>query len=255
MAFCVNYPATRMQKIEIKRYLCIDNDSYCRQMKRALRIVFKSVIALFALSIALTVVYRWVNPPITLLMISRALHGADINKKWVPLDQISPNLVRASIASEDNNYLGHRGFDLGAIYDAIDERNSGKRQRGASTISQQTAKNVFLWSGKSWIRKGLEVYFTFLIEHIWGKERIMEVYLNSIEMGRGIYGADAVARINFGTTPDKLTRSQSAYIAVSLPNPLQRDSGHPTARMTKMHNTIKKRMNQIDQFPKELCAQ
>ena len=202
-------------------------------MKRALRIVLKVFVAMFVLSIALTAVYRWVNPPITLLMISRALNGADINKKWVPLDEISPNLVRASIASEDNNYLGHRGFDLGAIYDAIDERNSGKRQRGASTISQQTAKNVFLWSGKSWIRKGLEVYFTFLIEHIWGKERIMEVYLNVIEMGNGVYGAEAAAQHYFGRSSSKLTQRQAALIVAAYPNPRQRDPAHPTAYLNK----------------------
>lgn len=197
---------------------------------------------MFVLSIALTAVYRWVNPPITLLMISRALNGADINKKWVPLDEISPNLVRASIASEDNNYLGHRGFDLGAIYDAIDERNSGKRQRGASTISQQTAKNVFLWSGKSWIRKGLEVYFTFLIEHIWGKERIMEVYLNVIEMGNGVYGAEAAAQHYFGRSSAKLTQRQAALIVAAYPNPRQRDPAHPTAYLNKRASQIQRLM-------------
>lgn len=211
-------------------------------MKRALRIVLKVVVAMFVLSIALTAVYRWVNPPITLLMISRALNGADINKKWVPLDEISPNLVRASIASEDNNYLGHRGFDLGAIYDAIDERNSGKRQRGASTISQQTAKNVFLWSGKSWIRKGLEVYFTFLIEHIWGKERIMEVYLNVIEMGNGVYGAEAAAQHYFGRSSSKLTQRQAALIVAAYPNPRQRDPAHPTAYLNKRASQIQRLM-------------
>ncbi|MBR2050486.1 MAG: transglycosylase domain-containing protein, partial [Rikenellaceae bacterium] len=145
-------------------------------MKRALRYIGIFAVAMFMLSIVTTIAYRWINPPITPLMISQAFKGAGINKEWVSLDQISPNLVCASIASEDNNFLGHRGFDIGAIYDAIDEHNRGKRQRGASTISQQTAKNVFLWSGKSWVRKGFEVYFTFLIERIWGKERIMEVY-------------------------------------------------------------------------------
>ena len=174
---------------------------------------------MFVLSIALTVAYRWINPPITLLMISRAFDGAKINKTWVPLDQISPNLVRASIASEDNNYLGHRGFDLGAIYDALDERQQGKRQRGASTISQQTAKNVFLWSGKSWIRKGCEVYFTFLIEHIWGKERIMEVYLNMIEMGDGVFGAEAAAEHYFCDSAAGLNRYEANHLGARLPDP------------------------------------
>lgn len=211
-------------------------------MKRALHIVSKVVIVLFALSIALTVAYRWINPPITLLMISRAIDGAKINKTWVPLDKISPNLVRASIASEDNNYLGHRGFDLGAIYDALDERQQGKRQRGASTISQQTAKNVFLWSGKSWIRKGFEVYFTFLIEHIWGKERIMEVYLNVIEMGNGVYGAEAATQHYFGRSASKLTQRQASLIVAAYPNPRERDPAHPTAYLNKRAAKIQRLM-------------
>jgi monofunctional biosynthetic peptidoglycan transglycosylase len=177
-----------------------------------------------------------------------------INHEWVPLDKISHHLPQAVMASEDNLFLKHSGFDLEQIQKAQIEAQEGKRQRGASTISQQTARNVFLWQHRSWFRKGLEAYFTFLIEKIWGKQRIMEVYLNSIEMGRGIYGAKAVARLNFNTTPDQLTKSQCAYIAVSLPNPLHRDSAHPSSKMRRMHNTILKRMNQIDQFPKDACA-
>lgn len=218
------------------------------------------LIFFFTSTILAVVILKYIPVYITPLMLIRCVEAVidgetpAINHHWVPLERINHNLPQAVMASEDNLFLKHSGFDLEQIQKAQLEAQEGKRQRGASTISQQTARNVFLWQHRSWLRKGLEAYFTFLIEKIWGKERIMEVYLNSIEMGRGIYGADAVARINFGTTPDKLTRSQSAYIAVSLPNPLQRDSGHPTARMTKMHNTIKKRMNQIDQFPKEVCA-
>lgn len=211
-------------------------------MKRVLRWVAKIVVAMFVLSIAMTVAYRWINPPITLLMISQAFDGAKINKTWVPLDQISPNLVRASIASEDNNYLGHRGFDLGAIYDALDERQQGKRQRGASTISQQTAKNVFLWSGKSWIRKGCEVYFTFLIERLWSKERIMEVYLNVIEMGNGVYGAEAAAQHYFGRSAAKLTQRQAALIVAAYPNPRQRDPARPTSYLNKRAAQIQRLM-------------
>ena len=211
-------------------------------MKRVLHWAAKIVIAMFALSIAITVAYRWINPPITLLMISRAFDGAKIDKTWVPLDQISPNLVRASIASEDNNYLGHRGFDLGAIYDALDERQQGKRKRGASTISQQTAKNVFLWSGKSGIRKGFEAYFTFLIEHLWGKERIMEVYLNVIEMGDGVYGAEATAQHYFGRSATKLTQRQAALIVAAYPNPRQRDPASPTSYLNKRSAQIQRLM-------------
>ena len=230
-------------------------------MKKATRWIRNIMIFFFTSTILSVVILKYIPVYVTPLMLIRAVEqmmdGQEpvIKHYWVPLDRINHNLPQAVMASEDNLFLKHGGFDLEQIQKAQLEAQEGKRQRGASTISQQTARNVFLWQKRSWLRKGLEAYFTFLIEKIWGKERIMEVYLNSIEMGKGIYGADAVARINFNTTPDKLTKDQCAYIAVSLPNPLQRDSAHPTAKMKKMHNTIKKRMKQIDQFPKEACAQ
>jgi len=230
-------------------------------MKTITRWLRNILIFFFTSTILSVVILKYVPVYITPLMLIRAVEQmADgktpvIHHRWIPLEQINHNLPQAVMASEDNLFLKHSGFDLEQIQKAQIEAQEGKRQRGASTISQQTARNVFLWQQRSWVRKGLEAYFTFLIEAIWGKERIMEVYLNSIEMGNGIYGADAVARINFDTTPDKLTRSQSAYVAVSLPNPRQRDSAHPTARMKKMHNTILKRMKQIDQFPEDVCAQ
>ncbi len=230
-------------------------------MKNVTRWIRNIMIFFFTSTILSVVILKYIPVYVTPLMLIRAVEqmmdGQEpvIKHYWVPLDRINHNLPQAVMASEDNLFLKHGGFDLEQIQKAQLEAQEGKRQRGASTISQQTARNVFLWQKRSWLRKGLEAYFTFLIEKIWGKERIMEVYLNSIEMGKGIYGADAVARINFNTTPDKLTKDQCAYIAVSLPNPLLRDSAHPTAKMKKMHNTIKKRMKQIDQFPKEACAQ
>lgn len=218
------------------------------------------LIFFFTSTILAVVILKYIPVYITPLMLIRAVEQMIdgetpvINHEWVPLDKISHHLPQAVMASEDNLFLKHSGFDLEQIQKAQIEAQEGKRQRGASTISQQTARNVFLWQHRSWFRKGLEAYFTFLIEKIWGKQRIMEVYLNSIEMGRGIYGAKAVARLNFNTTPDQLTKSQCAYIAVSLPNPLHRDSAHPSSKMRRMHNTILKRMNQIDQFPKDACA-
>lgn len=229
-------------------------------MKTVSRWLRNILIFFFTSTILAVVILKYIPVYVTPLMLIRCVENVikgdtpRISHRWIPLDRISHNLPQAVMASEDNLFLKHSGFDLEQIQKAQIEAQKGKRQRGASTISQQTARNVFLWQHRSWLRKGLEAYFTFLIEKIWGKERIMEVYLNSIEMGRGIYGADAVARINFGTTPDRLTKSQSAYIAVSLPNPLERDSGHPSAKMRKMHNTIKKRMSQIDQFPRDACA-
>ncbi len=230
-------------------------------MKNVTRWIRNILIFFFTSTILSVVILKYIPVYVTPLMLIRAVEQMMDGKEpvikhyWVPLDRINHNLPQAVMASEDNLFLKHSGFDLEQIQKAQLEAQEGKRQRGASTISQQTARNVFLWQQRSWLRKGLEAYFTFLIEKIWGKERIMEVYLNSIEMGKGIYGADAVARVNFNTTPDKLTKDQCAYIAVSLPNPLLRDSAHPTAKMKKMHNTIKKRMKQIDQFPKEACAE
>ena len=230
-------------------------------MKTVSRWIRNILIFFFTSTILAVVILKYIPVYVTPLMLIRCVEAVidgetpAISHRWVPLDHISHNLPQAVMASEDNLFLKHKGFDLEQIQKAQIEAQQGKRQRGASTISQQTARNVFLWQHRSWLRKGLEAYFTFLIETVWGKERIMEVYLNSIEMGRGIYGADAVARINFGTTPDKLTREQCAYIAVSLPNPRERDSGHPTARMRKMHKTILKRMKQIDTFPRDACAQ
>ena len=230
-------------------------------MNKITRLVRNLLIFFFTSTILAVVILKYIPVYITPLMLIRSVEAMvdgrppEINHHWVPLEKISHNLPQAVMASEDNLFLKHKGFDLEQIQKAQIEAQEGKRQRGASTISQQTARNVFLWQQRSWVRKGLEAYFTFLIEAIWGKERIMEVYLNSIEMGRGIYGAEAVARINFGTTPARLTKSQSAYIAVSLPNPRERDSGHPSAKMRRMHNTILKRMKQIDTFPREVCAQ
>ena len=230
-------------------------------MKTVSRWLRNILIFFFTSTILAVVILKYIPVYVTPLMLIRCVENVikgdtpRISHRWIPLDRISHNLPQAVMASEDNLFLKHSGFDLEQIQKAQLEAQEGKRQRGASTISQQTARNVFLWQQRSWLRKGLEAYFTFLIEKIWGKERIMEVYLNSIEMGRDIYGADAVARINFNTTPDRLTRDQCAYIAVSLPNPLERDSAHPTAKMRRMHKTILKRMKQIDTFPKDACAE
>ncbi len=141
------------------------------------------------------------------------------NHDWVPLDRISRNIQLAVICSEDQHFVGHNGFDLKAIERAISENKKGHRIRGGSTISQQTAKNVFLWPQRSWLRKGLETYFTFVMELVWSKERIMEVYLNSIEMGKGIYGIEAASRHWFGKSAGKLTKDEAAAIAAILPNP------------------------------------
>jgi len=162
---------------------------------------------------------------------------------WVNLDKISPKLQLAVVCSEDQNYLKHGGFDFGAIEKAMKANEKGKKLRGASTISQQTAKNVFLWPGRSYIRKGFEVYFTLLIELFWSKERIMEVYLNSIEMGNGVYGAEAAAQHWFKKTAAKLNKDESAAIASVLPNPRKYVANPPGAYIVKRKEWIKKQMS------------
>ena len=184
---------------------------------------------------------------ITPLMITRSIEKDDeMQHKWVPIEEISENMALAVVSSEDNLFMSHSGFDFDQIQKAIEEAEKTGRQRGASTISQQTAKNVFLWNGRSWVRKGLEAYFTVLIELIWGKERIMEVYLNSIEMGPGIYGAEAVAQAHFGKSASKLTRREAALIAATLPNPLKYSSKNPSKYMRKRQRQITRLMGLVE---------
>lgn len=211
-----------------------------------MRILLKSTLAIFIASVLLVVLYRFIPIPVTPLMLLRSIQDdAPIHYTWLPLKDISPHLPLAVVASEDNLFTEHNGFDFKAIKQAREDAKKGKRLRGASTISQQTAKNVFLWNGRSWIRKGLEAYFTVLIEWIWGKERIMEVYLNCIEMGNGIYGAAAVAKHHFDTHPQNLTRAQCALIAATLPNPRRYSSMHPSKYMLKRRKDIMRLMRLI----------
>lgn len=208
------------------------------------------VVAFFASTILSVVALRWLPVYFTPLMFIRLGQQAKagehltLHHHWVSLDKISPSLSTAVMASEDARFLEHHGFDYEAIEKAAmrNLKHPEKRRHGASTISQQTAKNVFLWPGRSWVRKGFEVYFTTLIELMWSKERIMEVYLNSIEMGNGIYGADAVAEHHFHTTADKLTKAQCALIAVSLPNPRRFNSASPSGYMLKRQSRILREM-------------
>jgi len=195
------------------------------------------LIAFFFVSSSLSVlVYRFINPPVTPLMLIRMAQqtgGSEslrFKKDWEPLDRISSDLQLAVVAAEDNRFLDHHGFDFDAIEQAkqYNQEKHGTKIRGASTISQQTAKNVFLWPQRSWVRKGLEVYFTFLIELVWNKKRIMEVYLNVIEMGKGIYGAEAASHIYFGKSASRLSMGESALLAAILPNPLKWNPVHPT---------------------------
>ncbi len=211
------------------------------------------MVVFFASTILSVVALRWIPVWFTPLMFIRVAQQSSEDKplalhhSWVSLDKISPSLPKAVMASEDARFLDHHGFDFKAIEQAAvrNMKNPEKNRHGASTITQQTAKNVFLWPGRSWIRKGFEVYFTVLIELLWSKERIMEVYLNSIEMGEGIYGASAVAEYHFNTTPDQLTRSQCALIAVSLPNPRRMNSANPSSYMLRRQQRILREMRYV----------
>jgi monofunctional biosynthetic peptidoglycan transglycosylase len=209
----------------------------------------------FAGSIALALLYRVVPVPTTLLMISEGLFsGRPIRNDWVPLTQISPNLVRSVIASEDGEFCTHYGFDFKAMQDAWKESKRGERLRGASTISQQTAKNVFLWPGRSWIRKGLEAYFTVLIETMWPKRRIMEVYLNVIEWGPGVFGAEAAAQKWFGKRASRLTPMEAARLAAILPNPNKYKANPPGPYVNSRSYTISARAYGVGQYGEDRCA-
>ncbi len=225
---------------------------------RKLQLFLRRIVLLFFGSTILAVlIYKWCPVYVTPLMIIRCAQQVSRGEKlrmkhhWVPLDSMSIYMPVAVMASEDQRFLDHNGFDFIEINKSLEERRSGKRFRGGSTISQQTAKNVFLWPKASWVRKGLEAYFTVLIELIWGKERIMEVYLNSIEMGDGIYGAEAVAQQHFGRRAITLTRPNCALVAATLPNPLKYSSKAPSSYMLKRQTAIMTQMRHIDVFPRK----
>jgi len=217
------------------------------------------VVAFFASTILSVVILRFIPVWFTPLMFIRCgeqiSDGRELKLKhsWVSLDEMSPSMPVAVIASEDANFLKHHGFDYKAIENAAirNKKHPEKQRLGASTISQQTAKNVFLWPGRSWVRKGFEVYFTTLIELLWSKQRIMEVYLNSIEMGEGIYGVESVARHHFGTTAKALSRSQCALIAATLPNPRKFSSKNPSSYVLKRQKRIMHEMKFVPSFPQE----
>ena len=190
-------------------------------------IVLLVAVFLFVGPIVVVAVYRFVPPPMTFLMVQRMVEGRGFDRRWVPMRSISPTLVRAVIAAEDAHFCEHHGFDILAIQKAMRANERGKKLRGGSTISQQTAKNVFLWPQRDWVRKGLEAWFTVLIEVIWGKERIMEVYLNSIEWGPGVYGAEAAAQHNFHVSAARLSPAQAARLAAIVPKPLAWKAARP----------------------------
>lgn len=217
-------------------------------IKKIWYFILKLIIAFIVISFLSVIVFRWVPVPVTPLMLVRCIEQKvdgkpmKLSKDWVSLEEINNNIQLAVVCSEDQNFLEHHGFDFEAIQKAMDFNDNHKRKRGASTISQQTAKNVFLWPGRSWMRKGFEVYFTFLIELCWDKERIMEVYLNVIEMGNGVYGAEATAKTFFHKPATNLTNGQAALIAAVLPNPRKFSIARPSGFIVSRQQWVLQQM-------------
>ena len=208
------------------------------------KFAIKTVLLITIATIAWAALYRYVNPPLTPLMVIGYFGGKKtIKKEWSDYKNISNYMKLAVIAAEDQKFPMHEGFDIESIKEAIDEKMSGDRLRGASTISQQTAKNVFLWPSRTWMRKAAEAYFTFLIEKIWSKKRILEVYLNVIETGKGVYGVGKAGEIYFGKPAGSLTKEESALIAAILPNPVRMSAVNPSRYVHERQGWI---MGQMD---------
>jgi monofunctional biosynthetic peptidoglycan transglycosylase len=214
--------------------------------RRLLRLAIWGLAAALLLPALVVLAYRFVPPPATPLMLIRSIEGHGRAHDWVPLDRISPHLVRAVIAAEDQRFCAHWGFDAVELRRAVDDWREGGRLRGASTITMQTAKNLFLWPRSDWLRKALEVYPTLLIEVLWPKRRIVEVYLNIVEFGPGLYGAEAASRALFGRGAAALTPVQASLLAAVLPNPLGRDAARPDARLNARAARIRGFMGGVD---------
>ena len=205
------------------------------------RIIFIILI----LNIVFIVWGRFFNPPITITQIGGLLKYGKLQRDYISYDEMGNNVKKAVIASEDQKFFSHDGFDYTAIEKAMKHNEKGKKLRGGSTISQQTAKNVFLWQGRSWFRKGLEAVYTFIIEKVWSKDIILERYLNSIEMGQGVFGVEAASEYYFGKSSKNLTVSEAAWIAAVLPNPKKYDPKNPSAYLRKKHNWIMRQMRNM----------
>lgn len=219
---------------------------------RFLVIAGRSVLAVFLFSVVLVLCLRWVPPPTSAFMIERYVETlfegnrqTTIRYQWVDWESISPEMPLAVVAAEDQMFPHHWGFDFEAISDAMEESKRGRRLRGASTITQQVAKNLFLWPGRSYVRKGLEAYFAILLELLWSKNRILEVYLNIVEFANGIYGVDAAAKTLLGKSPAKLTRDDAALLAAVLPNPRRFKVRHPSGYVLRRQQWIEQQMQQL----------
>ncbi|WP_373708899.1 monofunctional biosynthetic peptidoglycan transglycosylase [Kaistella sp.] len=206
----------------------------------------KKLIYIIVLANILFIVWgKFFNPPITITQVGGLMEYGKLKRDYISYAEMGNNVKKAVIAAEDQSFFNHNGFDYKAIEKAMQHNQKGKKIRGGSTISQQTAKNVFLWQGRSWIRKGFEAVYTFIIELVWGKDVILERYLNSIEMGRGVFGVEAASKYYFNKSSQDLTKSEAAWIAAILPNPQKYDPKNPSAYLNKKHNWIMRQMNNI----------
>jgi monofunctional glycosyltransferase len=220
--------------------------------RRIVRLVATLIVAWLALSCLVVLVLRFVPPWTSAMMMERRIEALTTGEKdftlrhrWVPWDEVSPQVGIAMVAGEDQKFPFHHGFDVDAIQDAIDAADEGKRLRGASTISQQTAKNLFLWNGRSFVRKGLEAYFTVLIEALWPKQRILEVYMNIVELGDGVYGVGAASDVFYRVPPSRLNTTQAARLAAVLPNPRRFRVDAPSAYVQRRTAWIAQQMGQL----------
>ncbi len=224
-----------------------------KKIKKILKFVLWSFVILVASSVVIVALYSFVPPPVTPHMVLRSIGGlfdgkfVSIDKSWRSYDEVSPHLYRAVIAAEDGKFMRHNGIDWKAVDAAkrYNERYKGKKKRGASTITMQTAKNTFLPHWRNYVRKAAEVYFTYLIEAVWGKKRILEVYVNIVEWGEGVYGAEAAAQKHFGKSAANLTSREAALLAAVLPNPIRWSAGKPTAYIKKRATWVQGRMGGI----------
>ena len=221
---------------------------------RVLGWIVKLVVAFFAISILWVLAYRFIPPPITATMIGDVFAGRGLHKDWMPISEIDRDMVRAAIAAEDSKFCSHHGFDFEAIEDAMKRNASGGHIRGGSTISQQTAKTTFLWNGGGYARKGVEAWFTFLIEHLWGKRRIMEVYLNNAETGLGTYGVNAGSQRYYGHDASAMSATEAARIAAILPLPKKRGAIAPKGFTRRYGNTIAARIGVVADQGLDACV-
>jgi monofunctional biosynthetic peptidoglycan transglycosylase len=220
-------------------------------MKFVVNFLFKFISCFLVITVLWVLAYKFIPPPLTATMVGNAIKNIGTeqsvfwNYKWVKIDHISAHLQLAVVAAEDQKFPNHFGFDKDAIEDALENNQKGKKIRGGSTISQQTAKNAFLWQGRSWVRKGLEAYFTLLIELIWGKKRILEVYLNIAEMGNGIYGAEAASQLFFNRTALEINSYQAALLAAVLPSPKKYSASKPGPYVRKRQQWVLRQMRNL----------